>query len=138
MPFTGDGPDIYVSIFGMGTKVHSDDKRLDPATGKPRYDGVTKIKYGIEASYSMLSWFAFSTRYDQVKPSSENDRYSFAVISPRLIFRTDWQATDQLVLQYSHWIDGSQTVVRTGYPPKEDPTTSPDTDMVSLTASMWW
>jgi hypothetical protein len=138
VPFTGDGPDVYVSLFGMGTKVQSDDKRLDPATGKPRYDGVTKVKYGIEASYSLLSWFAVSTRYDRVTPTSENDRYSFAVISPRLIFRTDWQATDQLVLQYSHWIDGSQTVVRTGYPPKEDPATSPDTDMVSLTASMWW
>jgi hypothetical protein len=138
VPFTGDGPDIYVSLFAMGTKVHSDDPTIDTATGKPRYDGVTKVKYGIEASYSMLSWFAFSTRYDQVKPTSENDRYSFAVISPRLIFRTDWQATDQLVLQYSHWIDGSQTIVRTGYPPREDPTASPDTDMVSLTASMWW
>lgn len=137
VPFTGDGPDIYVSLFGMATKVHSDDKLID-STGAKLYDGVTKAKFGIEASYSLLSWFAISTRYDQVKPNLDNDRYSFAVISPRLIFRTDWQATDQLVLQYSHWIDGSQTLVRTGYPPREDPTASPDTDMISLTASMWW
>jgi hypothetical protein len=73
-----------------------------------------------------------------VKPNLDNDRYSFSVVSPRLIFRTDWQATDQVVLQYSHWINGSQTTIRTGYPPREDPTASPDTDMISLSASMWW
>jgi hypothetical protein len=136
-PFSGDGPDIYVSAFGILTKVNSDDKRTD-ATGAKMYDGVTKYKYGIEASYSMLSWFAFSTRYDHVTPNVDNERYSFAVISPRLIFRTDWQSTDQLVLQYSHWMNGSQTLVRTGYPPREDPIANPDTDMLSLTASMWW
>jgi hypothetical protein len=136
-PFSGDGPDIYVSLFGIATQVKSDDKRVD-AAGAKLYDGVTKLKYGIEAGYSLLSWLAVSTRYDQVKPNSENDRYSFAVISPRLIFRTDWQATDQLVLQYSHWMNGSQTLVRTGFPPREDPHASPDTDMISLAASMWW
>lgn len=137
VPFTGDGPDIYVSLFGMATKVGSDDKRIDVTNAK-LYDGATKVKYGVEASYSLLSWFAFSTRYDRVMPNMDNGRYSFAVISPRLIFRTDWQATDQVVLQYSHWINGSMTEVRTGYPPKVDPTASPDTDMISLSASMWW
>lgn len=137
MPFTGDGPDIFVSVFGMAARVHSDDKGVD-SSGHKLYDGVTKAKFGIEASYSLLSWLAVSARYDQVKPDMNNDRYSFAVISPRLIFRTDWQATDQLVLQYSHWMDGSQTIVRTGYPAVDDPSASPDTDMISLSASMWW
>jgi len=136
-PFSGDGPDIYLSLFGMATKVHSDDKRTDIA-GAKLYDGVTKVKYGVEASYSLLSWFAVSTRYDHVSPNSDNARYSFAVVSPRLIFRTDWQSTDQLVLQWSHWMDGSQTLVRTGYPAKDDPNASPDKDMISLSASMWW
>jgi hypothetical protein len=42
------------------------------------------------------------------------------------------------VLQYSHWINGSLTTIRTGYPPREDPTAIPDEDMISLSASMWW
>ncbi len=46
-PFTGDGPDIYVSLFGIATKVNSDDKSTD-VTGAKLYDGVTKLKYGIE------------------------------------------------------------------------------------------
>jgi hypothetical protein len=129
VPFSGDGPDVFVSAFGMQTLVQSDD---------PAFDDVTKYKWGVEATYSLLSWLAASARYDQVVPNADEQRYSFAVVSPRVIFRTDWQATNQVVLQYSHWFNGSLTTVRTGYPPREDVTAIPDEDMVSLSASMWW
>lgn len=131
VPFSGDGPDLFVSLFAMQTKVESDDP-------DPYYDGVTKRKYGLEATYSLLSWLAASLRFDQVAPHVDNARYSFSVISPRVIFRTDWQATDQVVLQYSHWDYGSLTTIRTGYPPAEDVTAIPDPDTLSLSASMWW
>ena len=65
-------------------------------------------------------------------------RYGFAVISPRLIFHSDWAATDQVVLQYSRWLNGSLTTIRTGSPPDEDVTQVPDEHMISLSASMWW
>jgi hypothetical protein len=138
VPFSGDGPDIFVSLFSIFTHVQSDDKSRDPATGRKRYDGVSKLKYGVEGAYSILPWLAVSGRYDRVLPVVSEGHRSFAVISPRVIFRTGWQAHDQVVLQYSHWLDGSLTAVRTGYPPVEDPTAIPDTDMVSLAASMWW
>ena len=48
------------------------------------------------------------------------------------------QLGHQVVLQYSHWLNGSLTTVRAGYPPREDVTVIPDEDMVSLSASMWW
>lgn len=129
VPFYGDGPDIYVSLFGMGTQVESDDAA---------YDDVTKLKYGAEATYSLLSWFAVSGRYDRVQPNVDANWYSFAILSPRLIFRTDWQSTDQLVLGYSHWFNGDLTTIRTGYPPEEDVTAIPDEDVIYLSASMWW
>lgn len=140
VPFYGDGPDLFVSLFGIQTAVQSDDQRLDPdpdADGK-RYDDVIKRKFGVEATYSLLRWLAVSTRYDQVHPNVDNQRYSFSVISPRIILRTDWEATDQVVLQYSHWFNGSLTTIRTGYPPRENPLAFPDEDMVSLSVSMWW
>jgi hypothetical protein len=61
VPFTGDGPDIVVSLFGIATKVSSDDKAVD-WTGAKLYDGATKVKFGMEAGYSLLSWFAVSAR----------------------------------------------------------------------------
>jgi hypothetical protein len=138
VPFYGDGPDLFVSAFGMFTGVTSEDKELDPVTGKPRFDAITKAKFGAEATYSVLSWLAVSGRYDRVMPNVDDNDFSFGVATARLIFRTDWQATDQVVLQYSHWFNGSLTTVRNGDPPVEDRSIVPDSDMVSLSASMWW
>jgi len=140
VPFYGDGPDILISLYGLQTAVESDDKAEDPDPDEDggRYDGVLKRKYGIEATYSLLSWLALSGRYDRVDPNLDNDRYSFSVLSPRVIFRTDWEATDQVVLQYSRWFNGSLTTIRTGYPPRENVNAIPDEHMLSLSVSMWW
>ncbi len=127
--FKGDGPDIFVSLFAIGTKVTSNDSD---------FDKFTKIKVGAEGTYSLLPWLAAGVRYDMVKPDNTYNAYNFAVLSPRLIFRTGWQAHDQVTLQYSHWFDGKYTTVRGGYPPKPDVNIIPDANMVSLSASMWW
>jgi hypothetical protein len=132
--FRPDGPDVFVSVFGMATHVTS----TVPLNGGVYGEGVTKVKYGAEATYSILPWLAVSARYDRVAPNVDDNDYSFAVISPKLIFRTGWTATDQLVLQYSHWFDGGATVVRMGEPPVDSPLTVPDEDVLSLSASMWW
>jgi hypothetical protein len=128
-PFTGDGPDLFVSLFGMQTHVTSTDAA---------HDGVTMRKFGLEGTYSLLSWLAVSTRYDQVAPDVDVSDFSFAVLSPRIILRSDWEATDQIVLQYSHWFNGSRTTVRVGEPPMPDVSVIPDTDVLSLAATMWW
>jgi hypothetical protein len=127
--FKGDGPDIVVSLFGMLTHVSSDDSQ---------YDNVTKRKYGVEGAYALLPWLAASLRIDRVEPNSGDGTESFTVVSPRLIFRSSWQAHDQVVLQYSRWFDGSGVVVRNGYPAVPDPSIHPDEDVLSLSASMWW
>ncbi len=129
VPFNANGPDLVVSAFGMMAKV---DDEL------PFYGGDTALKYGGEVTYSPLSWLAVSTRYDHVSPTTDNDYFAFAVVSPRIIFHTDWTSTDQVVLQYSRWLNGSLTTIRTGEPPEEDVTAIPDEHMLSLSANMWW
>jgi len=148
-PFSGYGPDIIVSLFGMFTHVESDDKttelRLpngdivyDQPGGRPLYDGVNKLKYGIETTYSALSWLAGSLRYDRVVADMDYAAETFAVISPSVILRTDFNSQDQVTLRYSHWMYGSAVTVREGYPPKDVPWVEPDEDTLSLTATMWW
>jgi hypothetical protein len=138
IPFSGDGPDLFVSVFGLWTHVTSKETTgIDPSTNRT-WNDASKRKYGVEATYSMLPWLAGSLRYDQVDPTTDDSHYSFAVVSPRVILRTDWQATDQVVIQYSHWFNGSNTLVRTGDPPMPDPGKVPDGDMLSISASMWW
>ncbi len=141
--FKGDFPDIVLSVFGMMTQVGSAD---------PLYDNVTKVKYGVEGAYSMLPWLAASVRVDRVDPNANSAGQApgcapgascaFTAVSPRLIFRSKWQARDQVVLQYSHWFYGSGAQVgaevRDGYPAIYDPGIHPDEDLVSISASMWW
>jgi hypothetical protein len=127
--FEGKSRDIVISLFGMATDVKSND---------PHYDNITKLKFGAEASYSLLKWFATSFRFDQVMNNMADSDETFSVASGRLLFRSDWQSRDQIVLQYSHWFNGNEVYVRTGSPPTLDPTVHPDAHVVSLSASMWW
>jgi hypothetical protein len=128
-PFSGYGPDVVLSGFALMTSVKSDDAD---------YDGITKLKYGGEVTYGPLAWLAGSLRYDRVMADVDDEPRTHAIISPRIIFRTDYNSQDQVVLQYSRFFYGSKVVVRTGYPPYDDPSRVPDDDVFSLTARMWW
>jgi hypothetical protein len=55
-----------------------------------------------------------------------------------LLFRSGWNAHDQVALQYSHFFNNNWTTVRGGFPPAPDVKVEPDSDMFALTASMWW
>jgi hypothetical protein len=127
--FTGTSRDVVLSAFGMQTHVTSND---------PAYTGVDKLKLGGEGGVSLFRYLAASLRFDRVMPNGCGCSEAFSIVSPRLIFRSKWQAHDQVVLQYSHWFYGDGVVVRSGYPAVLDPTIHPDRDMVSLSASMWW
>jgi hypothetical protein len=127
--FLGRSPDLLVSLFGVGTKVASDD---------PEYDDVLKLKLGSELTYSVLSWLSLSGRYDHVRMDNDNSRAAFSVISPRILFHTDWQSRDEFALQYSRFTYGTDVVVKGGYPPERDPSISPDQDVFSLSGTIWW
>ncbi len=127
--FDGKRPDVVLSGFGIHTQVKS------PVA---EFDGVSKLKYGGEVTYSMLSWFAVSGRYDRVMPDTSDAAQTHAIVSPRIIFKSDWQSQDQVVLQYSRYMSGSRTTVKVGYPPERDPTVVPDEHVISLAASMWF
>jgi hypothetical protein len=139
VPFSGDGPDIYFSLFGIYAGVKSND---------PVFDDTSKLKFGLEGSYSVLPWLAVSMRYDNVSPGTPvaaanlpaypDSDYAFQVFSPRIILRSDWQARDQVVIQWAHWENGPLTTVRTGYPAVEDLSVTPDKDVISISANMWW
>ena len=135
--FKGEWADVILSVFGMRTSITSDEKAYNIVTRR-QYDGTVMTKFGAEATYSMLSWLAASLRADHVINDDKDSTQTFTVVSPRLIFRSKWQAHDQVVLQYSHWMYGKGVQVRSGYPATTDFSLQPDKDMISLSASMWW
>jgi hypothetical protein len=127
--FTGNSPDLMFSLFTMAAQVDSDD---------PAYNGVLKLKAGGELTYTMLRWLGASLRVDTVRLNGSDSKQAFNIISPRLLFHTDWQSRDEIVLQYSNFQYGSGVHPRTGYPPLPDPLANPDKHVFSLSAIFWW
>jgi hypothetical protein len=124
-PFWGQAPDLLLSVFGMYNKVASDD---------PGFTGPTqKLKLGAEVTYSWKSFLAASFRYDLVQPDMDDSHESFQVLSPRLIVRSDFASNEQLVVQYSHYLNGSR--VRLSYPSGG---LVADEDVLRISAVMWW
>ena len=140
--FSGVTPDVLISLFGVTTKVDSDhvsDDSLgedDPAAQE--YDGVRKLKAGMELTYNMLSWLSAGVRFDHVRLDMDNDKNAFSIFSPRILFHTDWQSRDEFALQYSRFVNGSEVVVKTCCPPERDPSQSPDADVFTLSGTFWW
>ncbi|HWA74377.1 MAG TPA: hypothetical protein VG937_18660 [Polyangiaceae bacterium] len=128
--YHGKNPDVLISAFGIGTSVSSDDY--------PDYDGVLKLKAGLEATYTMASWFGVSGRLDHVRQNHDFNRRSFTVYTGRLLFHTYWQSRDEFALSYSRFVYGREVYVEKGSPALDDPTASPDRDVLSLSATFWW
>jgi hypothetical protein len=127
--FEGQSPDLLFSVFGIGTQVDSDDKD---------YDGIKKLKLGTQLTYNVASWFGVGGRFDHVRPNMDDSANAFNVISPRIMFHTDWQSRDEIALQYSHFIYGKNVVVERGYPLAEDPTAVADRNVFVLSGTFWW
>jgi hypothetical protein len=128
--FTGTSPDVGVSLFGIGAKVKSYEGTQE--------DGTFKLKLGGQATYSVASWLAFSGRFDHVRLDGSDNTRAYNIVSPRVLFHTDWQSRDEIALQFSHFMYGSRVLVRRGSPPVEDPTAIPDRNVVTLSGTFWW
>jgi hypothetical protein len=89
---------------------------------------------------------AVALRADQVDQYLGNDdgggifgSESFTILSPRLIFSSDWNSQDQVTLQYSNYSYGERVAVRNpGYDPRDLTYTAADQHTISLHAAMWW
>jgi hypothetical protein len=127
--YTGESPDVLVSLFGVGAYVTSID---------PTKDGVLKLKGGLEASYLFLSWLGVSERLDTVRLHGGDSTRAYTSASSRLLFHTGWKSRGEVALQYTYFVYGSGVVIEDGYPLMPDPTINPDRNVFSLIGTFWW
>jgi hypothetical protein len=154
--FWGEGTDVRLNLYAMYTTVSTPD---------PNWDGIKKFKYGGDAFAAILPWFGAGVRYDRVQPNLDDGSVAFSIISPRLVFRTSWNSHEQVSLVYSHYsygsaITGSPIANGTTHPGFVIPPSygsneaasgafrytggaspinrPPDTDVITLKATMWW
>ncbi|MEE9384366.1 MAG: hypothetical protein V3V08_13260 [Nannocystaceae bacterium] len=93
--FWGQSRDLGLRVYTMWNKVKSDAAAMN---------GVKKFKYGAQVYFSALKWLGGSIRYDRVQPNSNIAEQSFSVLSPRLLFRTDWITHEEVGVQYSRYL----------------------------------
>jgi hypothetical protein len=148
--FLGKAADLTIRPFFMFNKV----------VGTPSAtEDVTKLKWGLDTIYSFMPKMGAGLRFDAVNPKMSNRSNSFYVLSPKLIFRSEFVTHEMIVLQYSYYRYGAAYM---------DPTLSskvmpwpfgqygtlnigdgadseghglnmkPDEHVVTLAASMWW
>ncbi|HEX3774171.1 MAG TPA: hypothetical protein VHV51_06870 [Polyangiaceae bacterium] len=163
--FWGDGPDLYLKLYGMYNKVKSD------VTAN---DGIHKLKYGADLAWSLLPFMTAAVRYDREQPNSRISEQSFSILSPRLVFKSKWLTREAITLQYSHYfynqrncasgspadmgyVMGDERCVQppsspvppasfgalaetqnTPAPARGAPTTTPDENVFRIEATMWW
>ncbi len=138
-PFSGNGPDVRASLYFMMTSVDTTDKTNTPPDNRYGICNETCRKFGGELAYKPFSFLTVAGRADQVDQNTSNGRRSFTILSPRLIFSSDWNSQDQITLQYSRYFYGSEVAARSpGYDPKDLTYVNPDESTLSIHATMWW
>jgi hypothetical protein len=121
-----NGPDLFSSFFVDFVKVASKD---------PDFDGRRMWKAGTELTYRWLSWLQLSGRYDHVAPNSKDSAESFDVVSPKLIFKSDWLSHETVTLSYTRWFYGAHTHAEF---PNDFTRGQLDQTMYALTFGLWW
>ena len=125
--FWGDGPDLITSVFAnAGAVLESRD---------PSFDERKFYKLGTEVTYRPFSWFSLSGRYDHVSANSKDPEEAFDVISPKLIFRSNWNSREQVTVSYTRWFYGARTH---GEAPNDYTHEELDDQMFALSFGMWW
>ena len=165
--FWGDGTDLVLTAFGLLSIVDSKPPpiALVLAPNYPSYNGrdlnndwnmsTKKLKFGFDAYYSMLSWFAVGGRFDMVqpdldsaysrtKPPADNPRVpypnaggsdmSFSQLTGRVVFKTKFLTHETITVLYAHYFLGDAAYPAFPY----EWVAKADADAVSLAATLWW
>jgi hypothetical protein len=109
---------VVGKLYGMVVFANSDavDTTQGPTTGgtqalQAAYDNgelpdsysVTKAKFGADVTVQVLPWLSPGLRFDRVVPNSNIGEQSFAILSPRVQFKSQWITHERITLGYSRY-----------------------------------
>jgi len=152
MSDVGGAWDIRLALFGMYSQVQSslkpssvNDANVPGNTGTWLLgDGVKKLKYGGDLTYTPLSWLGVGVRADYVQPTNFDKEQSFFVVSPKVMLHTKFASHEEFTLWYSHYSYGANVLPQ---PPNGiiNPNSTgtsgpfpPDENVVGIKGTMWW
>jgi hypothetical protein len=123
---SGEAPDITINAgFHL----------VATQTENQAFDGRVRHKYGLDVNYQFMEYMGVALRMDEVIPNSKDSHENFFVLAPRLTFRTNWWAHEQISLRYAKWFYGSKTRTEaTG----DRSISRIDDQLVALNFNMYW
>jgi len=130
----GDGSDLVATVFGMYNSISSDSV---PQNGA----GKKKFKTGADVMYSPLPYVGVGARFDLVQPDLDDSSRSFAVISPRVVLKTNYVTHEQVIIQYSAYsyqANAAQVFPFDRFGPFNNVGSYRDKGVLTISASMWW
>ena len=145
----GQGADLTVQVFGLFNHISGIDFS-DKTTMAEM--GTTKFKAGTQVLYTPIPVMSVGARFDEVQPNMNDSTHSFWVVSPKLIFRTEFVTHEQVTVQYQYYGYGSWYNKNTDstlgpWPGMPYPygqlgalwnPIQPDKHTFTIAASMWW
>ena len=62
-----------------------------------------RMKYGADLMYEALPWLGAGVKFDRVQPNNTRPEHSFGMLSPRIVFRSNWVTHEAITLQYTRY-----------------------------------
>jgi hypothetical protein len=117
------------------------------ASNQTGWDMSTKkFKWGLDAYYTPISWLGLGARFDLVQPDLDaaysrpltglpgGSDLNFAVITPRLVFRTAFVTHETISIVYQRYFLGESV-----YPPfPYEWLPKADANVLAASATLWW
>lgn len=107
------GQDLKMKFFGMLNLISVDDRESfevntyyngrEELIDDHSQDGTRKLKFGGDFEYVILPWLSAGLRADRIQPHSKIPEQSFTVMSPRIVFRSDFVTREAVTIQYTRY-----------------------------------
>ena len=125
------GRDLNLGLYSMFNHVLSE--KTNPNHPLDRDINDNKLKFGADIDFQTMKFMSIGTRFDRVIPRLAHTEDAWSAITPRLTFYTQRKTKEQVILAYTHYFLGPETVPGSPY---TDGYYTPDADMIVLTARM--
>jgi hypothetical protein len=102
------------------------------------FDGRVRYKFGVDGLYAFSRYVSAGGRVDRVVPNSKDSTESFFVAAGRLVFKTDWQSRESIMLLYAKWFYGDNTHPEYSVLTPSLPLPRLDDQLIAVNVNMWW
>jgi hypothetical protein len=134
-PFDANGPDLLINTGAVVAVTHTPSLCGEAPTC---FDGRVRYKFGLDALYAFSQHVSAGARIDRVAPNSRDASESFEVLATRLVFKTDWQSRESIMLMYAKWFYGDNTHPEYGSVTPSLPLPRLDDQLIAVNVNMWW